>query len=233
MKLHLLNQWFTDLLDLFYPNLCIICNESLLRGEKMICLHCLHGIPKTNYHLQPDNTVEKRFWGKVPLYRGTSFFFFQKGSPFQKLLHQLKYKGNKEIGEHVAMYAAADLLNEPDFCSVDLIVPVPLHPRKYARRGYNQSEWIARGLSAVLNKPIDTHYLRRIRESATQTRKSIFDRYKNTEGIFLLTDPSVFSGKHILLVDDVLTTGSTLEACMQALLVTENIKISIFTLAVA
>jgi ComF family protein len=233
MKPNLLTRCFTDLLDLFYPNLCLICNESLLRGEEMMCLHCLHGIPKTNYHLQPDNTVEKRFWGKVPLYRGTSFFFFQKGSPFQKLLHELKYKGNKEIGEIVAKYAAADLLNVPDFCSVDVIVPVPLHPRKYARRGYNQSEWIAKGLAAVLNKPIDTRHLRRIRESATQTKKSVFDRYKNTQGIFQLTDTEVFGGKHVLLVDDVLTTGSTLEACMEVLLVTENIKISIFTLAVA
>lgn len=229
----LIYQWYSDFLDIFYPNLCLICNESLLRGESMICLNCLHGIPKTNYHLQIDNTVEKRFWGKVPVYRGTSFFFFQKGSPFQKLLHELKYKGNKEIGSVIASYAAADLVEAPDFCTVDVLVPVPLHPRKYAKRGYNQSEWIAKGLAVVMKKPIDLQHLRRIRENATQTKKSIFDRYKNTEGIFILTDTSVFKGKHVLLIDDVLTTGSTLEACMTALLATPDIRISIFTLALA
>lgn len=229
----LIYGWYTDFLDIFYPNLCLICNESLLRGETLICLHCLHGIPKTNYHLQIDNTVEKRFWGKVPIHRGTSFFFFQKGSPFQKLLHELKYRGNKEIGFVAAAFAAADLLDSPDFCSVDVLIPVPLHPRKYAKRGYNQSEWIAKGLAAVLNKPIDTRHLRRIRENTTQTKKSVFDRYKNTEGIFQLTDTEVFDGKHVLLIDDVLTTGSTLEACMTALMETKTIRISIFTLALA
>jgi ComF family protein len=233
MKKKLLHRWFTDLLDLFYPDLCIICNESLLQGEKIICLSCLHEIPRTNFHTETDNTVEKRFWGKVPVYRGTSFFYFQKGSPFQKLLHELKYKGNKEIGEIIARYAAAALLETPEFCTFDLIIPVPLHPRKFAKRGYNQSEWIARGLASVLDKPIDTLHLQRIRENTTQTKKSVFDRYKNTEGIFKLTDTEIFNGKHVLLVDDVLTTGSTLEACMQALLVTENITISIFTLAIA
>ena len=117
--------------------------------------------------------------------------------------------------------------------SADYLVPVPLHPRKYARRGYNQSEWIARGLSSILQVPVDTTHLRRIRENTSQTRKSVFDRYKNTTGIFQLTDYSVFEGKHILLIDDVLTTGSTLEACAEALMETKNIRISMFTLAIS
>lgn len=233
MKKNLLRRWLDDLLDLFFPNLCIICNETLVGGELQICLRCLHAMPKTNYHLQTDNTVEKRFWGKVPVYCGTSYFFFEKGSPFQKLIHELKYRGNKEIGIIAGSYAAADLLEKPEFRSVDVLVPVPLHPRKYTQRGYNQSEYIAKGLAAVMDKPVDTVHLLRIRENTTQTRKSVFDRYQNTKGIFYLNDDTVFEGKHILLVDDVLTTGSTLEACMQALLQTKNIKISIFTLAIA
>lgn len=224
---------FTNLLNLLYPNLCVICNESLFRGETIICLKCLHEMPKTNYHLEPDNTVEKRFWGKVPVHRATSYFRFYKGSPFQKLLHELKYRGNKEVGRVIAQYAAADLLDSPDFCSVDVIVPVPLHPKKYAKRGYNQSEWIAIGLSEILNKPVDTTHLIRIRENTTQTKKSIFERYQNTSGIFTLTDKSVFCKKHVLLVDDVLTTGSTLEACMIALMETDYITISVFTVAIA
>lgn len=224
---------FTNLLDLFYPNLCLICGKSLIRGEEMICLSCLHNIPKTNYHLQTDNTVEKRFWGKVPIHRGTAFFFFYKGSPFQTLLHELKYRGNKEIGYLTGKYAAIDLMEVEDFRNVDVIVPVPLHPKKFQKRGYNQSEWIAKGLAKILDKPVDAKHLIRIRENTTQTKKSVYDRYKNTANIFSLTDLTVFQHQHVLLVDDVLTTGSTLEACMQVLIETDCIKISVFTLAIA
>lgn len=223
----------TDFLNLLYPDLCVVCGENLLKNEHHFCLTCLHNIPKTDFHLIADNTIEKRFWGKVPVERCTAFFFFQKGSPFQKLLHHLKYRNNKEIGLVLGKYAAVDLLNSTDFASVDVIVPVPLHPKKFRKRGYNQSEWIGKGLSEILEKPQDTKSLVRVRENTTQTRKSVFERYENTEGIFELTDTEALTGKHVLLVDDVLTTGSTLEACIQTLLKTEGIKVSVFTLAVA
>jgi ComF family protein len=224
---------FRDFINLLFPDLCIVCNENLQKNKQHICVNCLYGIPKTNFHLLIDNPIEKRFWGKVPVFRGTAFFYFQKGSPFQKLLHTLKYKGNKEIGEVLGKYAAADLLDSPDFRNVDVIIPVPLHPKRYKKRGYNQSEWIAKGLSEVLNIPQDTITLRRVRENTTQTKKSVFERYENTEGIFGLLDKNTLSGKHVLLVDDVLTTGSTLEACVNELLKSNNVKVSIFTLAVA
>jgi ComF family protein len=196
-------------------------------------LQCLNNIPRTNYHLLTDNPVEKRFWGKAPIFRGTSFFFFQKGSPFQKLLHELKYKGNKEIGEILGRYAAAELLNSPDFCSIDIIIPIPLHPKRFAQRGYNQSEWIGKGLSAVLDKPQDTNTLKRVKQTTTQTKKSVFERFENTEGIFELSGAKELEGKHLLLIDDVLTTGSTLNAAINTLLNIPNVKISIFTLAIA
>jgi len=224
---------FTDLIDLMFPNLCIVCGTNLLKNEHQLCLSCLHDIPKTNYHLMKENPIEKRFWGKVLVYKATSYFFFQKGSSFQKLLHILKYKGNKEIGELMGKYAAIDLLDSPDFTSIDLIIPVPLHPKKYKMRGYNQSEWIGKGISAILDKPQDISTLVRIRENATQTKKTVYERFENTEGIFELRDKTILEGKHVLLVDDVLTTGSTLEACVKALLETKGIKVSIFTLAVA
>ena len=224
---------FADLLDLIYPNLCFICGETLLKSESHICLSCLNNIPRTNYHLLTDNPVEKRFWGKAPIFRGTSFFFFQKGSPFRKLLHELKYKGNKEIGEILGRYAAAELLNSPDFCSIDIIIPIPLHPKRFAQRGYNQSEWIGKGLSAVLDKPQDTNTLKRVKQTTTQTKKSVFERFENTEGIFELSGAKELEGKHLLLIDDVLTTGSTLNAAINTLLNIPNVKISIFTLAIA
>ena len=222
-----------DFINLLFPDVCVVCGNALQKNEHQLCLSCLHDIPKTNYHLMPDNPIEKRFWGKVPVEQATAYFFFQKGSSFQKLLHILKYKGNKEIGELMGKYAAIDLLDAPGYETVDLIIPVPLHPRKYKMRGYNQSEWIGKGLSLILNKPMDITTLLRVRENASQTTKTVFERYENTEGIFELSDKTVLEGKHVLLVDDVLTTGSTLEACIRALLETDGIKISIFTLAVA
>jgi len=224
---------FSDFFNLLYPDLCVVCGENLLNNEHQICLNCLHNIPKTNYHLSVDNPIEKRFWGKVPIFRGTAFFFFQKGSPFQKLLHALKYKDLKQIGETLGKYAAADLLESPDFAAIDVIIPVPLHPKKYRKRGYNQSEWIGKGISQILQKPQDTTTLIRVRENTTQTKKSVFERYENTEGIFQISDKESLTGNHVLLVDDVLTTGSTLEACIKALLQIEGVKVSIFTLAVA
>jgi len=224
---------FDDFINLLFPDLCILCGRALQKNEHQLCLSCLHDIPKTNYHLIEGNPIEKRFWGKVPIFRATSYFFFQKGSSFQKLLHILKYKGNKEIGELLGKYAAIDLLDSPDFTSIDFIIPVPLHPKKYKLRGYNQSEWISKGISEILNKPLDTTTLLRVRENPTQTKKTVFERFENTEGIFELSNTTLLAGKHVLLVDDVLTTGSTLEACARALLETQGIKISIFTLAIA
>ncbi len=224
---------FTNLLDLLYPNLCIVCGKNLLREEEVICLTCLHETPKTNYHLEIDNAVEKRFWGKTPIHRATSYFHFHKGSPFQHLLHELKYRNNKKVGFIMGKYAAIDLLETEDFKSIDTIVPVPLHPKRLQKRGYNQSEWIAMGLSEVLKKPINSINLIRTKENTTQTNKSVFERYKNTQGIFQQINTNLFKNQHILLVDDVLTTGATLEACILTLMEADNIKISIFTLAIA
>ncbi len=224
---------FRELLNLIYPNLCIICGESLLRNEKQICLSCIQQIPRTNFHLLAGNPVEKKFWGKVPVFRGTSFYFFQKGSPFQKLLHELKYKDNHDIGIIMGQYAAVDMLQSDDFKSVEIIIPLPLHPKKLILRGYNQSELIAKGLANIMEVPIDTATLIRTKENTTQTKKSVFERFENTQGIFDITETKNLEGKHVLLVDDVLTTGSTIEAAIVALMRIKDIKISIFTLAIA
>ena len=180
-----------------------------------------------------DNPVERKFWGKVPIFRGTSFYFFQKGSPFQKLLHELKYKDNHDIGVIMGQHAALDLLQSDDFKSVEIIIPLPLHPKKLILRGYNQSELIAKGLATIMEVPIDTTTLIRTKENTTQTKKTVFERFENTQGIFDVTDTKILEAKHVLLVDDVLTTGSTLEAAVVALMQIKDIKISIFTLAIA
>lgn len=227
-----MNNIVSDFINLIYPRICLICGENLIRHENQICLKCIQNIPRTHFHLHPDNPVEKRFWGKVEVFRASSFFFFEKGSPFRKLLHELKYKDNPEIGVIMGRLAASELLQSADFQSITTIVPVPLHPNKLRKRGYNQSECIARGLSEILEKPVELNLLKKIHENTTQTRKGVYERFENTTGIFeALTE--IGADEHLLLVDDVLTTGSTLEACVAALLQKGNVKVSIFTLAVA
>ncbi len=224
---------FQYLLGLFYPNLCLCCSESLNAQEKLICTKCLSEIPKTDLHLHADNYIEQRFWGKVRVEKATAFFFFEKGSKYQHLLHLLKYKGHKEIGTILGRHAAADLLTAGTFQDIDMIIPVPLHPKKFQQRGYNQSEYIAQGLSMILGKPCDTAHLYRAKENPTQTKKSVYERYQNTLGIFAVRNPEELENKHILIVDDVLTTGSTLENCICELQKIPNVRTSIFTLAVA
>lgn len=227
-----MRKTFTDFLNLLFPKTCISCGDVLDKKEDHICLKCLYHLPKTYLHDQPDNEIEKRFWGKVQIERASAFFYFKKGSSFQQLLHHLKYKGDKEIGEVLGKQIGIDLVSTPDFSSVDVIVPVPLHKKKLRKRGYNQSEWIAKGIAARMEKPIDTANLYRTVENQTQTKKGIYERWENVNGIFALKDNEIFRDKHILLVDDVLTTGSTIEACAKAILQSENAKVSVITLAV-
>ncbi len=229
MKFQLLDY----LIELLYPRLCVVCGDKLIEQEKWICLHCLHHIPRTNFHLIADNPVAQIFYGRVNIENATSFFYFSKGSKYQALLHNLKYKGMKELGEEMGKYFAIDLRQSSWFDSVDIICPVPLHPSKEKKRGYNQSWWIASGIAQQLNKELSINNLQRLTATETQTRKSRFERHLNVDGIFELKNPEAFSGKHILLVDDVVTTGATLEACATAILSAANAQISIATLATA
>lgn len=224
---------FHYLTELLFPRLCVTCGDKLIEQEHWICLHCLHHLPRTNFHLERENPVAHLFYGKVRIEFATSFFYFTKGSAFQSLIHQLKYKGMKELGAEMGKHFGIELLQSPDFCSVDMICPVPLHPRKEKKRGYNQSWWIASGIASQMKLPLSADNLKRVTFTETQTRKSRFERWQNVEGIFELTNPEAFSGKHILLVDDVVTTGATLEACAQAILLATDARVSIATLATA
>jgi ComF family protein len=231
--LKVLNQLWSGFVQLFFPEICVTCGDKLVSQEKFICLKCLFDLPRTNFHNLPGNKVEEQFWGRVRIERAASFFFFRKGSRYQKLIHNLKYKGLKELGEVAGKYYGSDLAESPGFSSIDVIIPVPLHPKKERKRGYNQSEWIAKGLGTAINKPVETGNLKRLVYKETQTRKSKFERWKNVEGIFGIDNPAKLENKHVLLVDDVLTTGATIEACCSVLQKVPGIKISIATLAFA
>lgn len=222
-----------DFISLIYPKICASCGNNLFKNEDCICTFCRFHLPKTNFHLSEENPVEKLFWGRVDIVSASAYFSFGKGGKVQHLIHQLKYKGQKEIGSTLGKLYGYDLKQSIKLKSIDSIIPVPLHDNKKKKRGYNQSELFAEGLSLSMHVPVDLKTLVRANESATQTKKSRFSRWQNVESIFHLTDPKNIINKHILLVDDVVTTGSTLEACAQALQKSEGVKVSIATIAFA
>ena len=224
---------FYNLLEFIYPTLCISCNNRLVIQEKFLCIDCWYDLPVTNFHFHTDNKVAQLFWGRVQIENATAFFAYNKGSNYQHLIHFIKYKGLKELGFETGRRFGNELLASPAFNAVDIIVPVPLHPKKQKIRGYNQSEWIAKGIAEAMNKTVSINNLRRNLHTSTQTRKNRFERWENVENIFEVTNPYEFRGRHILLIDDVVTTGSTLESCAFQLLQIENVKVSIATLAFA
>jgi len=224
---------FPHFLELFFPRICVVCGEKLISQEEFLCLNCQFRMPKTHFHMQADNIMEQLFYGRAKIERATAFFEFQKGSDYQKILHQLKYRGMPLLGNHVGRLFGFDLLGSGFIQPIDLICPVPLHPQKEKKRGYNQSLQIAMGLSDALKVPVDHSSLQRVINTKTQTRKNRFERWQNVDGIFELVMPQNIEGKHILLVDDVVTTGSTFEALATAIHKQCNAKISLLTLAIA
>lgn len=228
-----LKNWPSAFLSLFFPRCCAACGKLLAKGEECICDMCSIDLPRTKFHLEKENPVEKLFWGKIPLQRATSYFYYRKGSDFRRILHQLKYGGKKEIGAIIGRRMAIELQQANFFQGIDVIVPVPLHKKKQQLRGYNQSEWIAKGISGVTGIPVEMGSVIRKKYTEPQTHKSTFDRWKNVDGIFELRHPESFSGKHVLILDDVLTTGSTIAACASCLMQVQGIQISMLTLAIA
>lgn len=226
-------ELWNDFITLFFPVVCFSCGRLLFRNETSICTHCLYHLPKTGFHLINDNPVAKIFWGRVSIEAASSFFRFSKGGQVQQLIHQLKYKGQQQAGISIGKWYGQELKKNPVFATADLIIPVPLHRKKFKKRGYNQSACFAQGLAEAMQLPVDTTVLQRSSFSGTQTNKSRFLRWKNVETVFYTTDKDQLMHKHILLVDDVVTTGSTLEACAQELLKTEGVKVSIATIAFA
>ncbi len=223
---------FYDLFSLIFPQVCPACGNTLYIQENSICTKCLYELPKTNFHLNKDNEVARLFWGRIKLEAATSYYFYYKGSKFQNIIHQFKYKGQKHIGFNLGRLFGADLKNTL-FSEIEIIHPVPLHYKKLKRRGYNQSEYIARGISESLNKPVITDAVYRATDVETQTIKSRYERWENIKDVFKIRKVNKLENKHILLVDDVLTTGSTLEACAGEILKLDSTKVSIATLVFA
>ena len=230
-------NWLYDLWDdfisLLFPRLCYACGNQLMRNESLICTECFVVIPRTNYHFVEDNPVAQLFWGRCLIEKAAAFSYYNKGSRIQKLIHNLKYNGIREIGYDLGRLYGLSLKTSGFINDIDIIIPVPLHPMKKSIRGFNQSETISMGIADATHLPVDIKSLARVLVSATQTKRSRYERWTNVEGIFQVLDSQTIMGKHVLLVDDVITTGSTIESCTNELLKIEGVKVSVVALAFA
>ena len=226
-------KWFRHFLDIIYPRSCEACGNALLGGENLICIDCMIDLPRTNSHIERLDQVSNRFWGKVPVSDTITFMRFSKKGKVQKLLHELKYRNKPEVGTFLGKLYGTDLKAVGFEKKIDLIIGVPLHPTKQLQRGYNQADCIAEGLSMVLGVPFETDAVRRVLYTDSQTKKNRIERYQNVENIFEVTGMEKIKDKRIAIVDDVLTTGSTIESMAVALLEAGAKNISIVTIAAA
>jgi ComF family protein len=226
-------QWGTDLLHIFYPHLCAGCRRDMPALSQCFCLHCRQKLESVAHTNSRDNDFTDRFWGRLPLENGAAMYYFAKRSPIQRALFALKYYNQPDIGVRLGRDLGRQLYQRPAFRDIDGIVPVPLHPRKERKRGYNQSAMLAEGLAEFLAVPVIDGALVRQQHNESQTRKKRLERFNNVGEVFAVHNPAAVRGKHLLLVDDVLTTGATLEACGLKLLEVPGVRISVATIAMA
>ncbi len=221
-----------SVLHLLFPHVCTGCGSDILSENSILCMRCIDAMPETNFELHAGNPVEKLFWGRIKLTAGTAQFYFTKESLMQHLMHQFKYKGNKELGLQLGRLMGEQLIKSGNY-NVDALVPLPLFPAKEKRRGYNQATILCKGMSEVMNIPVLEKIVTRPEHTETQTKKGRIERWKNVEGKFVVADANAIQNKHLLLVDDVVTTGATLESCGVAILNASNVKLSIAALCVS
>jgi ComF family protein len=222
-----------DLYRLFFPALCPACQSEVLAPKSILCPTCHVELPYTQQATEADNAFCEKFWGRLPLEHGAALLLFSKGGRVQHLIHKIKYEGRQELALQLGRMLGERLRQSPDFQDIDLVSPIPLHPRRLRWRGYNQAACLAQGIAETLQKPFEEEALARVQFKKSQTRKGRIERLKNVQESFVVKNPDLLLHKHVLLVDDVLTTGATLEACALPILEVEGTKISMATLAMA
>jgi ComF family protein len=227
------NSMLNDFFCLLFPVTCASCKKNLYSGESFLCTYCRFHLPETHFHLDPDNHVSKQFWGRVQIQAAAAYCFYQKGEKFQNMIHAMKYRGMPEIGYYLGKMYGLELMKSEGYRSVQVVLPVPLHDKKLRLRGYNQSDHIVKGISEAMGLPWHNDAMKRIYATTTQTRKSRYNRWQNVTGVFGVRSPEVMLNKHVLLVDDVITTGSTLEAAANAVLAVPGTTVSVAALGYA
>ncbi len=222
------------LLRLFFPHVCPSCGEAMSEGSSVVCTACRWEMPLTHYCRELDNPVAEKFWGHLPVANASSFIFFTEGSRFRRLIHAFKYRGGWRLALDLGRWYGAQLAEGGLYADVDVVVAIPLHWRRRLRRGYNQSEYLAEGIARSLGKPLDRRSVRRRVNNPSQTHTEAADRWENVSGVFSVRRAEALAGKHILLVDDVLTTGATIISCGEAILAAvPGARLSVATLAVS
>jgi ComF family protein len=231
---HTITTHLRDMALLAFPDNCLVCRQSLVSGERDICFACIDALPETGYHALADNPVAQHFWGRLPFVHASAYLYVQDANITQDMIHLLKYKRKHHIGIKLGRLYGHKLREQDSLIrDIDLIAPVPLHANRKRQRGYNQCDYFAQGLSEVLNVPYDPNVMKRVKENISQTKRTRYDRWENVEGIFALAQPAKVKGKHILLVDDVITTGATIESCASALMTGEDVRVSVAMIATA
>ena len=225
-------QFFKDITHIFFPNICSCCDNVLTSNEITVCTQCIYDLPLTNYTLENSDFVKKVFYGRIQLEQATALFLYQKKGIVQNLIHNLKYRGHQEIGIFIGKWLGQEMKKSNNYEDIDYIIPVPLHKKRFKERGYNQLTQFGKQLSKELEIKYLENILVRKTTSRTQTKKIRTERWKNVIELFYLVDLSIFENKHILLIDDIITTGATLESCSTELLKTKNLKISIAVMAI-
>ncbi|MEX6688406.1 phosphoribosyltransferase family protein [Danxiaibacter flavus] len=220
-----------SLLHLFFPHICEGCGSDELDESSLLCARCFSDLPETGFTGKKDNIVEKIFFGRIKVEKATSAFYFTKDSLIQRMMIQLKYKDNKAAGHYLGKLLGMQLQACPDYDGIDMIIPLPLNPKKQKKRGYNQAEEISKGMFTVWPKPVVTNIAYRQYFTQTQTHKNRISRWQTMDGVFAVRNEDQLAGKHVLLVDDVITTGATLEACGQAILAIPGTRLSIASVA--
>ncbi len=219
-------------LHLLFPHICCGCGSDILNKQSYLCMRCLESMPETQFEIHPNNPIEKKFWGRLHIHQATAQYYFTRESLMQRLMHQFKYKGNKELGYQLGRIMGESLKKSNRFY-FDALIPLPLFPSKEKKRGYNQATILCEGIAESMRVPILKETIIRSKFTDTQTKKGRIERWQNMEGKFLLAQPEAIANKRILLVDDVITTGATLEACGLELLKAENVRLSIASLCYA
>lgn len=225
--------WINGFTHLFFPRTCQACGHVLYNQEEVICTKCLYHLPKTNFHFHESNPISRTFWGRVELNAATSYLFFNKQGKTQRLMHNLKYRGKKQVGIFLGKKFGTELMKSDLFKTVQVIIPVPMHPKKQHKRGYNQSALIAEGMALAMTAEVQIDNLVKVLNTASQTKKSRYKRWENVKNVFQVRNEKLLENKHILIVDDVITTGATIEACAGRLAKVKGATISVAALAYA